>query len=97
LEVEIVVENLKIYKSPGLYQIIAELVQAGGKTLSSEAHKRVNSTWNKVEFSQQRKVSIIVIRRVIKVTVVIVELYQRYQLHKTIYSMLFVSRLTSYV
>jgi citrate synthase len=40
---------LKKYKSPGSDQILAELVQAGGKILLSAIHKLINSVWNKEE------------------------------------------------
>jgi hypothetical protein len=48
-EFEIAIENLKSYKSPGIDQILAEMIQAGGKTLHSEIHRLINSicTWNK--------------------------------------------------
>jgi hypothetical protein len=37
--VEISIPTLKSYKSPGIYQIPAELIQAGGGILQSEFHK----------------------------------------------------------
>jgi hypothetical protein len=48
------------YKSPGIDQIPAELIQAGGNTLYFEIHKLVNSIWNKEELQQQWNESIIV-------------------------------------
>jgi hypothetical protein len=51
---------LKKYKSPGSDQIPAELIQAGDKTLLSAIHKLINSVWNKEEFPDQWKESIIV-------------------------------------
>jgi len=48
------------YKSPGIDQIPAELIQAGGNTLYSEIHKLINSIWNKEELQQQWKESITV-------------------------------------
>jgi hypothetical protein len=42
-EVEIVVANLKKYKTPGNDQIPAELIQAGGGILSPKIHKLINS------------------------------------------------------
>jgi hypothetical protein len=42
-EVEIAIENLKSYKSPGTGQIPAQLFKAGGETLCSEKHKLVCS------------------------------------------------------
>jgi hypothetical protein len=41
LEVEIAIAKLKKYKSPGSYQILAELYQAGGETLVSVTHKLI--------------------------------------------------------
>jgi hypothetical protein len=51
---------LKRYKSPGIDQIPAELIQAGGNTLLSEIHKLINCIWNKEELPEQWKESIIV-------------------------------------
>jgi hypothetical protein len=47
LDVEICIAKLKKYKSPGSDQIVAELYQAGGKTLVSVIHKLITSIWNK--------------------------------------------------
>jgi hypothetical protein len=55
LEVEIVIAELKKYKSPGSDQIPAELIQAGGEILLSEIHKLMNSVWNKEELPDQWK------------------------------------------
>jgi hypothetical protein len=51
---------LKRYKSPGIDQIPAELLQAGGNTLPSEIHKLINCIWKKEELLEQWKESIIV-------------------------------------
>jgi sorting nexin-29 len=51
---------LKSYKSPGIDQIPAELIQAGGNTLRSETHRLINCIWNKEELPGQWKKSIIV-------------------------------------
>jgi hypothetical protein len=59
-EVEIVVINLKRYKSSGSGQNLAELIQAGGKILCSKIHKLINYIWNKEELPDQWKESIIV-------------------------------------
>jgi len=55
--IEITIEKLKGYKSPGFHQIRAEWFKKGAP---SEIHKHIHSIWNKEEFSQQRKVSTIV-------------------------------------
>jgi hypothetical protein len=58
-EVEIAIEKLKRYKSPGTDKIPAELIQAGGNTLCSEIHKLINCIWNKEELPEQWKESIV--------------------------------------
>jgi hypothetical protein len=42
-EVEIAIEKLKRYKSPGSDGIPAELIQAGGEILRSKIHKLIKS------------------------------------------------------
>ncbi|KAJ4445236.1 hypothetical protein ANN_07037 [Periplaneta americana] len=59
-EVEIAIENLKKYKSPGIDQIPAELIQEGGRTLFSEIYKLVLAIWEKEILPEQWKESIIV-------------------------------------
>jgi len=44
--VEMVTDKLKSHKSPGTEQISAELIKAGGGTIHSENHKRINCIWN---------------------------------------------------
>jgi hypothetical protein len=46
-EVEVDTGKLKRYKSPGVDQIPAELIQAGTETLRSEIHKFGKLIWNK--------------------------------------------------
>jgi hypothetical protein len=46
-EIEIVIAKVKRYKSPGSYQIPAELFHAGGEILGSNIHKGINYIWNK--------------------------------------------------
>jgi hypothetical protein len=43
----------------GTDQILAELIKAGGEALCSEIHKLICSVWNKKEFPQQWKESVI--------------------------------------
>ena len=38
-EVELAIENLKSHKSPGIDQIPAELIKAGGRTICIEIHE----------------------------------------------------------
>jgi hypothetical protein len=58
-EVEIAFGKLKRYKSPGVDQIPAELIQAGGEALLLEIHKLIKSIWNK-ELPRQWKESVVV-------------------------------------
>jgi hypothetical protein len=44
---------LKIHKSPGIDQIPAELIKAGGRAISSAIRKLINSMWNKEELPDQ--------------------------------------------
>jgi hypothetical protein len=46
------------YKSPGIDQISAELIQGGDEILRSEIRKLSNSIWNKKALSEQCKESI---------------------------------------
>ena len=59
-EVELAIEKLKSRKSPGIAQIPAELIKAGGKTIHSKIHKLVISIWNKEVLPEEWKESIIV-------------------------------------
>jgi hypothetical protein len=58
-EVEVAIEKLKRYKSPGVDQIPAELIQAGEEILHSEIHKLIKLIWNKEELHHQWKESIL--------------------------------------
>jgi hypothetical protein len=59
-EVEVAIGKLKRYKSSGLDQIRAELIQAGGEKLRSEIHKFITLIWNKEELPHRWKESIVV-------------------------------------
>jgi hypothetical protein len=90
-EVETASEKLKRYKSPGVDQITAELIEAGGNALRSEIHKLIKCIWNKEELPQQWNESIIVpiYKRGDKTDVVITEEYHCYQLHTKSYPTFF--------
>jgi len=47
--------NTQNVKAPGVDQILAEVIQAGGNTLTSEIHELINSVWNNEEMPQQWK------------------------------------------
>jgi len=59
-EVELAINKLKSHKSPGIDQIPAELITAGGKTICLEIHKLVTSIWKKEKLPEEWKESIIV-------------------------------------
>ena len=74
-EVEMATEKLKSHKLPGIDQIPAELIKAGGRTISSEIHKLINPVWYRKELPEECMESIIIpiYKRQIKQIVVIVE------------------------
>ena len=59
-EVELAIEKPKSHKSPGIDQMPAELITAGGKTIRCEFHKLIISIWNKAELLEEWKESIVV-------------------------------------
>ena len=59
-EFELAIEKQKNYKSPGIDQIPAELIKAGGRIICCEIHKLIISNWNKEELPDEWKESIIV-------------------------------------
>ena len=60
IEVELATERPKRHKSPGIDQILAELIKAGGRTIRFEIHKLIICIWNKEELPEEWKESIIV-------------------------------------
>jgi hypothetical protein len=60
LGVKLAVEKLKSHKSPGIDQIPAELIKAGGRTIRCAIHKVIISIWNKEDLPEEWKESIIV-------------------------------------
>ena len=54
------IEKLKSHKSLGIDQIPAELIKAGGGKICCAIHKIIISIWNKEEFPEELKESIIV-------------------------------------
>jgi len=59
-EVELAINKLKSHKPPGIDQIPAELIKAGGKTICLEIQKLITSIWKKEELPEEWKESIIV-------------------------------------
>jgi sorting nexin-29 len=54
------VEKLKSHKSPGIDQILAELIKARGRTFRCAIHKLIIAIWNKEELPEEWKESVIV-------------------------------------
>jgi len=59
-EFEMATEKLKRHKSPGMEQIAAGLIKAGGRTIHFEIHKLINSIPKQEELPGKWKESIIV-------------------------------------
>jgi len=59
-EVELALDKLKSHKSPGIDQITAELIKAGGRTICLEIHKLITSIWKKEKLPEEWKESIII-------------------------------------
>ena len=47
------IEKLKRYKSPGIDQIPAEMIKAGGRIIRPEIHQLINSIWNTEEMPEE--------------------------------------------
>ena len=58
-EVKLAIGKLKSHKSPGIDEIPAELIKAGGGTTCGEIHKLITSIW-KEKLPEEWKESIIV-------------------------------------
>ena len=58
-EFELAIEKLKSHKSPGIDQIPAEIIKSVGRTICSEIHKLIHYIWNKEEFLEEWKESVI--------------------------------------
>jgi len=59
-EVELAIDKLKSHKSPGIDQIPAELIKAGGRKICFEIHKLITSIWKKEKLPEEWKESIII-------------------------------------
>ena len=59
-EMELAIEKLKNHNSPGIDQIPAELIKAGGSTIRLEIYKLIISIWNEERMPEEWKKSIVV-------------------------------------
>jgi hypothetical protein len=86
LEVEIAIVKLKKYKSPGSDQIPAELIQAGNEILLSVIHKLLLFGIRKNCLITGRSLLLYhFLKKVTKLTVIIMIGYHCHQLHTTFY------------
>jgi hypothetical protein len=78
-------------KSPGIDQILAEVIYAGRETFHSEIHKLIKLIWNKEELPYQWKIQLSYLfkKRVIKWTAVIIEAYHSCLCHRKYYPTFF--------
>jgi hypothetical protein len=81
------IEKLKSHKSPGIDQILTELIKAGGRTIRYAIHKLIIAVWNKEELPEEWKESIIVPihKKGIKQIVITIGAYHFCQLHTKFY------------
>jgi len=54
------IDKLKSHKSPGIDQILAELIKAVCRTISLEIHKHITSIWKKEKLPEECKESFII-------------------------------------
>jgi len=59
-EFKLAIEKLISHRSPGIYQIPAEMTKAGSRTITYEIRKLIISIWNKKKLPENWKDSIIV-------------------------------------
>jgi len=59
-EVELAIDKLKSHISPGIDQIPAEVIKAGGRTIYLEIHELIISLWKKEKLPEEWKELIIV-------------------------------------
>jgi hypothetical protein len=59
LKFELTIEKLKTHKSPGIDQILAELIKARCRTIRCVIHKFIIAIWNKEGLPEEWKESII--------------------------------------
>jgi len=59
-EFELAIDKLKSHRSPGINQILAELIKAGCRKICLEIHKLITSIWKKEKLSEEWKESIII-------------------------------------
>src|SRR5215472_8292882 len=59
-EVELAIDKLKSHELPGIDQIPAKLIKAGGRTICLEIHKLITSIWKKEKLPEEWKELIIV-------------------------------------
>jgi len=85
-EVELAIEKLISHKSPGIDQIPAGFIKAGGKTIRCEIHKLIISLWNMRNCLRSRSRSLCLsIRGLIKQIIICIGAYHFCQLRTKLY------------
>jgi hypothetical protein len=81
------IEKLIRLKSPGIDEIPAKLITAGGRTIRSDVHELINSIWNKEELPEEWK-ELFIVPFYLKgnINIVIIEAYQFFQPHTKLYT-----------
>jgi hypothetical protein len=84
---EMSIEKVRGRKLLGIDHIPTEMFKAWDKTISLEVQKLINTIWNKEELPEEWKESIIIpiYKKDDKVIVVVLEVYQFYQLRTKFY------------
>ena len=59
-EVELAIDKQKSHKSPGIDEILTELIKPGGRTICLDIHKFITSIWKKEKLPAEWKESIII-------------------------------------
>jgi hypothetical protein len=59
-EVELAIDKLKSHELPGIDQILAKLIKAGGRTICLEIHKLITSIWKREKLPEEWKELIVV-------------------------------------
>jgi hypothetical protein len=88
-EFDIATGKMQRYKSPGADQIPTEMIQTGRETLHSELHKLCSATKKNCLASRKSELLYLLIKRVIKLTVVTIEAHHCCQCHTKAYQTFF--------
>jgi hypothetical protein len=88
-EFELAIEKLKIHKSPGIDQIPAELIKAGGKTIPPDIHELIilfGIGRNYLGSGRSRSFYLSIRREMKQTVVILIGAYHFCQLHTKFYA-----------